>query len=120
MAGKSATLLLNAICSSVAKQVARFCCPFFRTLYTKKSQISDLCNNNIKERIDLKRFKHGALTIGTEISVKNFRQMVLAPKTGTGLSCTIYKIPVNFLLSLDMKPGTGNPNKWYRKFRSFR
>ena len=44
----------------------------------------------------------------------------LAPKTGTGLSCTIYKIPVNFSLSLDMKPGTCNPNKWYRKFRSFR
>ena len=40
----------------------------------------------------------------------------LAPKTGTGLSCTIYKIPVNFSLSLDMKPGTGNPNKWCRKF----
>ena len=44
----------------------------------------------------------------------------LAPKTGTGLSCTIYKIPVNFSLSLDVKPGTSNPNKWYRKFRSFR
>ena len=44
----------------------------------------------------------------------------LAPKTGTGLSCTIYKIPVNFSLSLDLKPGTGNPNKWYRIFRSFR
>ena len=60
------------------------------------------------------------------ISVKNFRQnttgtgIYLAPKTGTGLSCTIYKIPVNFSLSLDMKPGTGNPNKRYRKFRSFR
>ena len=25
----------------------------------------------------------------------------LAPKTGTGLSCTIYKIPVKFSLSLD-------------------
>ena len=37
-----------------------------------------------------------------------FRQMVLviflAPKTGTGLSCTVYKIPANFTLSLDMKP----------------
>ena len=47
---------------------------------------------------------------------ENFRQMVLvfllAPKTGTGLSCTIYKIPVKFSLSLDMKPGTGHPNKW--------
>ena len=64
-----------------------------------------------------------ALTIFTEISEKNFRQMVLvfflAPKTGTGLSCIIYKIPVNFSLSLDMKPGTGNPNKWYGNFWSF-
>ena len=65
------------------------------------------------------------LTICTKISVKNFREMVLAffflaPKTGTGLSCTSYKIPVNFSLSLDMKPGASNPNKWYRKFRSFR
>ena len=40
----------------------------------------------------------------------------LAPKTGTGLSCAIYKRPVNFSPSLDMKPGTGNPNKWCRKF----
>ena len=44
----------------------------------------------------------------------------LAPKMGTRLTCTIYKIPVNFSLSLDLKPGTGNPNKWYRKFRSLR
>ena len=44
----------------------------------------------------------------------------LAPKTGTGLSCSIYKIPVNFSLSLDMKPVSSNPDKWYRKFRSFR
>ena len=28
-----------------------------------------------------------------------------APKTGMGLSCTIYKIPVNFSLSFDLKPG---------------
>ena len=46
--------------------------------------------------------------------MKNFRQMLvvffLAPKTVTGLSCTIYKIPVKFSLSLDMKPGTSNPN----------
>ena len=32
------------------------------------------------------------------------------PKTGTGLSCTIYKIQVNFSLYLEM-PGTSNPNK---------
>ena len=60
--------------------------------------------------------KFRGLTIFTEISVKNFCQMVLvfflAQKTGTGLSCTIYKIPVNFSLSLDLKPGSGNPNKW--------
>ena len=43
-----------------------------------------------------------------------------APKTGTGLSCTIYKIQANFPLSLGLKPGTGNPNIWCRKFRSFR
>ena len=65
-----------------------------------------------------------AFTISTEISVKSFRQMLLVfflvPKTGTGLSCTIYNIPVNFSLSLDMKPGTSNPDKCYRKFRSFR
>ena len=30
------------------------------------------------------------------------------------------KVPVNFSLSLDLKPGTGNANKEYRKFRSFR
>ena len=62
-----------------------------------------------------------ALIICTEISVKSFRQMVLvfllAPKTRTGLSSTIYKMPVKFSLSLHIKPGTGNRNKWYRKFR---
>ena len=50
----------------------------------------------------------------------NSTGIFLVPKTGTGLSCIIYKIPVNFSLSLDMKPGTSDPNKWYRKFRSFR
>ena len=34
-----------------------------------------------------------------------------------GLSCIIYKIPVNFSLSLERKRGTGNPHKWHRKFR---
>ena len=43
-----------------------------------------------------------------------------APKTGTGLSRTIYKITAKFSLSLEMKPDTSNANKWYRKFRSFR
>ena len=41
----------------------------------------------------------------------NITGIFLAPKTGTGLSCTIYKIPVNFSLSLDLEPGTGNPKK---------
>ena len=40
--------------------------------------------------------------------MKNVRQTVLVffwvPKIGTGLSCTIYKIPTEFSLSLDMKP----------------
>ena len=54
------------------------------------------------------------LTICTEILEKNFRSIGTgflfgAPKTGTGLSYTVYKIPVNLSLSLDMKPGTGNP-----------
>ena len=66
---------------------------------------------------------HGALTICLEISLKNFWNgtgIFLALKTGTGLSCIIYKIPVNFSLSLDTKPNTGNPNKWYSKFPSIR
>ena len=41
----------------------------------------------------------------------NISDIFLAPKTGTGLSCTIYKIPVKFSLSLDMKSGTSNLNK---------
>ena len=44
----------------------------------------------------------------------------LVPKTGTGLSCTIYKILVNFLLFFDMKPGTSNPEtNGTEKFVSF-
>ena len=47
-----------------------------------------------------------------KISVKYHWYFFVAPKTGTGLSCTIYKIPVNFALSLDLEPGTaGNPKK---------
>ena len=42
------------------------------------------------------------------------------PKTGMGLSCTIYKILLNFSLSLERKPSTGNPNKWFVKFWLFR
>ena len=38
-----------------------------------------------------------------------------ALKTGTELSWTIYKTPIDFPLSLDIKPGTGNPNNWYRQ-----
>ena len=57
--------------------------------------------------------------------MKIFRQIVPVflggvPKTGTGLSCTIYKIQVNFSLTFNKKPSTSHPNKWYRKFRSFR
>ena len=48
------------------------------------------------------------------------------PSNGTGIFFgtenrnTIYKILVNLSLSLNMKPGTSNLDKWYRKFRSFR
>ena len=55
--------------------------------------------------------------------MKNVRQMVLVffgTENRNGIKCTIYKIQVNFLLSLDLKPGTGNTNKWYRIFRLFR
>ena len=31
MGGKRATSLFNPFCSNVTKQVARFCCPFYRT-----------------------------------------------------------------------------------------
>ena len=50
----------------------------------------------------------------------NASGIFVGTETGTELSFTIYKIPVNFSLSLDKKPGTSNPNKWYRKFRLFR
>ena len=50
----------------------------------------------------------------------NATGIFVGTETGTELSFTIYKIPVNFSLSRDMKPGTSNPNKWYRKFRFFR
>ena len=39
----------------------------------------------------------------------------LVPKTGTGLSCIVYKMPVNFSLSLDTKHGTGTEN--FGRFR---
>ena len=42
-----------------------------------------------------------------------------APKTGTGLSCTINKIPVNFSTSLDMKPCTGNQTNGTENFGRF-
>ena len=43
----------------------------------------------------------------------------LAPKTGTGLSCTIYKIPVNFSLSLDLKPALVIQTNGTKNFRLF-
>ena len=45
--------------------------------------------------------------------------MFLALKTGTGLSCTTYKIPVNFSLSLDVKPGTSSLKKGTENFSRF-
>ena len=46
-----------------------------------------------------------------------------APKTGTELSgllsCTIYKIPVKFSLSLDMKPGASIQTNGTENFGRF-
>ena len=58
-----------------------------------------------------------------EIQVKNFRQMLLSFFGGTenrnGIE--LYHLQnTGFSLSFDLKPGPGNPNKWYRKFRLFR
>ena len=50
-----------------------------------------------------------------KISVTWYWYFFLASKTVTGLSCTIYKIPVNFLLSLDMKPGTTESKQMVQK-----
>ena len=41
--------------------------------------------------------------------LSNGTGIFLAPKTGTGLSCTIYEMPVKFSLSQDMKPDTIHP-----------
>ena len=51
------------------------------------------------------------------------------PSNGTGIffgtenrnGIELYhlQIPVNFSLSLGLKPGTGNPDNFYRKFKSF-
>ena len=97
---------------SISSNYRRIVLSLHNSLYIKKK--SNLAPLNLR---------CGALTLSMEISVKNFRQMVLvfflSPKTGTGLSCTIYKVPVKLSLSHDMKPGTSNPNKWNRKIRSF-
>ena len=83
----------------------------------KQFSIWSICNqsktSSTRERLPFLR-KAG------EKFPSNGTGIFLAPKTGTGLSCTIYTILVNFSLSLDFKPGTGNQKNWYRKFRSFR
>ena len=38
--------------------------------------------------------------------LSNGTGIFLAPKTGTGLSCAVDKIPAKFSLFLGMKPGT--------------
>ena len=40
----------------------------------------------------------------------------LDTENGNGIELYLYKILVNFSLSLDLKLSTGNPNKWYRRF----
>ena len=53
--------------------------------------------------------------------LSNGTGIFLAPKTGTGLSCTIYEIPVKFSLSQDMKPHTiFSQTNGTEKFQSFR
>ena len=78
----------------------------------------ELFLNEVIQELDYVRLSYVRKFRG-KISVKWYWYF-LAPKTGTGLSCTIYKIPLNFSLSLDMKPVSSNPEKWYRKLRSFR
>ena len=100
--------------------------PFASCLYEMYDKWCDITCEQVDRTMHeaISHWWSGALPICTKISVENFRQMVLvffwAPKTGTGLSCTIYKIPVKFSLSLDMKPGSSDPIKWYRKPWSFR
>ena len=45
--------------------------------------------------------------------------MFLVLKIGRGLSCAIYKIPVNFSLSLDVKPGTSSLKNGTENFGRF-
>lgn len=45
----------------------------------------------------------------------NSSRILFAAKTEMRMSCTNYKIPLNFSLSLKRKPGTDNPHKWYKK-----
>ena len=93
----------------------------WQRFYTFQSIILNYCNRS--DRGCDSEIRLRALTICMKISEKTFREMVLviffAFKTGMVLSCAIYKIPVNFSHSLERKRGTGNPHKWYRKFRPF-
>lgn len=62
-----------------------------------------------------------ALTFGAEISIKKiFRQMVLVFFSHRNQEwdrvVTIYKIPVNFWLSLERKPFTGNQTNGKENF----
>ena len=75
-------------------------------------------HGNLNLHTAIMKFK--ALTICKEILVENFRQMVLVFFFGTknrnGIELYHLQNSVKLSVSLDMKPGTSNPNKWYRKF----
>ena len=67
----------------------------------------DVCKIYAVVRQESIRANHLHENIGGKFP-SNGAGIFLAPKTGTGLSCTIYKIPLMFSLSLDMKLGTSN------------
>ena len=75
-------------------------------------------HGNLNLHTAIMKFK--ALTICKEILVENFRQMVLVFFFGTknrnGIELYHLQNSVKLSVSLDMKPGASNPNKWYRKF----
>ena len=70
----------------------------------------------LSRSIDLKRLLYG--NFGEKFP-PNGTGIFLASKTGTGLSCTIYKIPVSFSLCLNIKPGTSESKQMVQKISVF-
>ena len=81
-----------------------------------------LLASSLSERKETRSAYHLYSNLG-ETFLSNGTGIFLGIENRNGIeltTITINKIPVNFSLSLDMKPGTGNSKKWYRKFWSFR